>query len=134
MDGYIECDRHETLSFNDRSEQYFKKFANVAFEINKPYAHYKEAASISYQVGLLLCGAKIGRAQRVMEFGPRSGSLASFSHRMGNEVHLLDFSETALVIARNLSELDRRNAAHNHGPHFGLYAPGRPVGQDLRPA
>lgn len=107
--------------YNKKADDYFVNFANPHFEKNKPFGNSAEAAMISYQIGLLFSGSKIGRAQTVLEIGSGAGWLASMIHRLGNEVFLLETSKTALQLAKELFSTDQRNAIHSIGPHFLHY-------------
>lgn len=60
--SFVELDDDTARQFNQAADQYYHRFANVDYESNKPFANYREAAMISFQIGLLLAGAKIGRA------------------------------------------------------------------------
>lgn len=116
-----ELEAVDVARYNVAADAYYQTFANVEFESNKPFANYREAASISYQIGLLLAGTRIGRAQRILEFGAGAGWLASMLHRLGNELYLLDVSPTALEMARATFRRDTRNGVHAIGPHFATY-------------
>lgn len=118
---FIELGPADVQRYNRKADAYYRSFANAAFECNKPFANYREAAMISYQIGLLLSGAKIGRAQRIMELGAGAGWLASMLHRLGNEVYLLEVSAAALEMARRTFAEDARNRLHAIGPHFDHY-------------
>lgn len=119
--SFVELDDDAARHFNLAADQYYHRFANVDYESNKPFANYREAAMISFQIGLLLAGAKIGRAQKVLEFGAGAGWLASLVHRMGNELTLLEVSPKALEMAQETFRRDARNRVHAVGPHFHLY-------------
>lgn len=118
---FAELPDDEVRRYNAAADAYYREFANADFETTKPWANYREAALISYQTGLLLSGAKIGRAQRILDFGAGGGWLASILHQMGNELFLLDVSPTALDMARETFRRDLRNGTHAVGPHFDPY-------------
>ena len=119
--SFVELDDDTARQFNQAADQYYHRFANVDYESNKPFANYREAAMISFQIGLLLAGAKIGRAQQILEFGAGAGWLASLVHRLGNELTLLEVSPKALEMAQETFRRDTRNGVHAVGPHFDLY-------------
>ncbi|EKD53825.1 MAG: methyltransferase type 11 [uncultured bacterium] len=118
---FEEFDDKTVAHYNKKADEYFVHFANGEFEKNKPFGNHVEAAMISYQMGLLLSGAKIGRAQKIMEIGPGAGWLSSMIHRLGNEVFLLETSDAALTMAKELFAMDARNSVHSMGPHFLTY-------------
>lgn len=119
--GFAELSDDEVRRYNATADAYYTHHANLDFETNKPFANYREAAMISYQIGLLLAGAKIGRAQQILDFGTGAGWLASMLHRLGNEIFLLDVSRAAIDLARETFRRDLRNETHAVGPHFETY-------------
>ena len=121
LQEFIELSDADVRQYNTAADAYYQDFANTDFETNKPFANCHEAAMISYQIGLLLAGSKIGRAQRILDFGAGDRSLSSMMPRLANEVFLLEVSPAALDMARETFQRDRRNALHAVGPHFDTY-------------
>ncbi|MGD9721855.1 MAG: class I SAM-dependent methyltransferase [Pirellulales bacterium] len=119
--NFAELSAEEVHRYNAAADAYYRTFANARFETNKPFANAREAAFISYQIGLLLAAARIGTAQRILEFGAGAGWLSSLLHRLGNEMFLLEVSPAALDMARETFRRDGRHDLHAVGPHFDTY-------------
>lgn len=108
----ISLNKEEVLKYNEAHEKYFLNFANREYEKNKPFGNPNECSDILYRMGMLLSGAKIGRSQKIGELGCGGGWLSNYISKLGNEMHLMDVSNEAINISKELFAKSDRNKHH----------------------
>jgi SAM-dependent methyltransferase len=89
---------------NLTAEKYFSSLTEWEHHLAKPFAKAEEAPPILMGVATLLQGLRLMPGMTVLEFGAGTGWLSRFLTQLGCHVILLDVSETALRIARDLYE------------------------------
>jgi len=89
---------------NRTAENYFSSLKNYDFHLAKPFGNIGDAPAILINFATVLQGMRLAPGLRVLDFGAGSGWTSRFLTQLGCEVIVLDVSETALKIARELFE------------------------------
>jgi SAM-dependent methyltransferase len=89
-------------NLNRTAEEYFSSLKEWDHHLAKPFSKADETPPILMAVATLLQGLRLAPGTTVLEFGAGTGWLSRFLTQMGCQVILLDVSETALRIARDL--------------------------------
>ena len=89
---------------NRTAENYFSSLKNYDFHLAKPFGNIGDAPAILINFATVLQGMHLAPGLRVLDFGAGSGWTSRFLTQLGCEVIVLDVSETALKIARELFE------------------------------
>jgi len=92
----------ELDSFNAAAEQYFASLDRWEHHLAKPFSQPEETPVLLANLAVVLQALKLTPGMRVLDFGAGSGWLSRCLTQMGCQVVVLDVSETALRMAREL--------------------------------
>jgi 2-polyprenyl-3-methyl-5-hydroxy-6-metoxy-1,4-benzoquinol methylase len=115
----------EIDAFNQAAELYFRGLKDWDHHLAKPFSQAEETPVLLMNVAVMLQALRLTPGMRVLEFGAGSGWLARFLTQMGCQVILLDVSETALRMAREL--YTRQPVIGAHPPADFLLFDGRRI-------
>jgi SAM-dependent methyltransferase len=87
---------------NLTAEKYFQSLDSWDHHLAKPFAQAGEAPQLLISLGTLLQGLDLIPGMTVLEFGAGTGWLSRYLSQLGCRMIVLDVSETALRIAREL--------------------------------
>jgi ubiquinone/menaquinone biosynthesis C-methylase UbiE len=87
---------------NHAAEAYFASITNWDHQLTKPFSQAHEAPALLMDMAVLLQGLELTAGLTVVDFGAGTGWFARFLTQLGCRVILLDVSETALKMAREL--------------------------------
>ena len=105
---------------NQAAEEYFASITQWDHQLTKPFSQAHEAPTLLIDMAVLMQGLQLTAGATVLDFGAGTGWFARFLTQLGCRVILLDVSETALEMAR---ELYRRQPiiGDRPGPEFLLF-------------
>jgi SAM-dependent methyltransferase len=92
----------EIDAFNRAADAYFGSLADWDHHLAKPFSQAEETPVLLANLAVVLQALRLTPGMRVLEFGAGSGWLSRFLTQMGCRVVVLDVSETALRMAREL--------------------------------
>ena len=88
--------------FRQKAEDYFARFPHPDKQLGKPFSDPKEMPRSLHHLGQLFAGLKLGKAQRVLDFGAGTCWLSRFLNQLGCTTVAVDVSLTALELGRRL--------------------------------
>jgi SAM-dependent methyltransferase len=89
---------------NRRAEEYFAGLTDSEHHLSKPFSSLEETPQLLLNAGTLLQALQLTPGSTVLDFGSGTGWLSRFLTQLGLRVILVDVSETALRMARELYE------------------------------
>lgn len=89
-------------AFNRAAEVYFSSLSNWDHHLAKPFSQAEETPVLLANLAVVLQALRLTPGMRILEFGAGSGWLSRCLTQMGCRVVVLDVSETALRMAREL--------------------------------
>ncbi len=89
---------------NRAAEEYFASITNWDHQLTKPFSQAHEAPTLLIDMAVLMQGLQLTAGCTVLDFGAGTGWFARFLTQLGCHVVLLDVSQTALALARQLYE------------------------------
>lgn len=92
----------QIAEYNRAAETYFASLTGWDHHLAKPFSQIEETPAILMNLAVLAQGLRLTPAMRVLEFGAGSGWLSRDLTQLGCRMVLLDVSQTALDIAREL--------------------------------
>ncbi len=87
---------------NRAAEEYFASITQWDHQLTKPFSQAHEAPTLLIDMAVLMQGLQLTAGATVLDFGAGTGWFARFLTQLGCRVILLDVSETALEMAREL--------------------------------
>ena len=91
-------------ALNQAAESYFASLTNWDHQLTKPFSQAHEAPTLLMDMSVLMQGLDLTAGATVLDFGAGTGWFARFLTQLGCRMILLDVSETALKMARELYE------------------------------
>jgi ubiquinone/menaquinone biosynthesis C-methylase UbiE len=95
-------ERTSIEELNRAAEEYFASITNWDHQLAKPFSQAHEAPTLLIDMAVLMQGLQLTAGATVLDFGAGTGWFARFLTQLGCRVFLLDVSETALGMAREL--------------------------------
>jgi ubiquinone/menaquinone biosynthesis C-methylase UbiE len=89
---------------NRKAEDYFAGLTDWEHHLSKPFSSLEETPQLLLNAGTLLQALQLTPGSTVLDFGSGTGWLSRFLTQLGFRVILVDVSETALRMARELYE------------------------------
>ena len=87
---------------NQAAEEYFASITQWDHQLTKPFSQAHESPTLLIDMAVLMQGLQLTAGATVLDFGAGTGWFARFLTQLGCRVILLDVSETALEMAREL--------------------------------
>ncbi len=92
----------EIDAFNRAADLYFSSLGDWDHHLAKPFSQAEETPVLLANLAIVVQALRLTPGMRVLEFGAGSGWLSRFLTQMGCRMVVLDVSDTALQIAREL--------------------------------
>lgn len=87
---------------NRKAEQYFSVLPDWDFHLAKPFSTVQDAPGLLINFATMLQGLDLAPGLRLLDFGAGTGWTSRYLSQLGCEVIVLDVSQTALEIAKEL--------------------------------
>ncbi|MGN6186088.1 MAG: class I SAM-dependent methyltransferase [Thermoanaerobaculia bacterium] len=87
---------------NHKAELYFRSLNDWDFHLAKPFSTISDAPGLLINFATMLQGLELAPGLRLLDFGAGTGWTSRYLSQLGCEVIVLDVSQTALEIAKEL--------------------------------